>query len=109
MTFREQIARDNACVFLNEEEFADRHIINGTEMPCMIDNNEMVDREKRYRNGKNSDGMYLKELLVYVKKEDFGVLPAIGRVITFDKKSYIVTEAIDEGGIFSLSLEANKL
>jgi len=50
----------------------------------------------------------LKELLIYVKAEDFGPLPGVGRVITFDKKSYIVSDAINECGIYSLCLEANK-
>lgn len=110
MTFKEQIAKDNATVFLNMDEFAETHTINGVEMPCTIDNNEMVDREKRYQYKRSlyADGVYLKELLIYVKATDFGPLPAIGRLITFDKKSYIVSDAINEDGIYSISLEANK-
>lgn len=110
MTFKEQIARDNATVFLNLDEFADTHIINGTEMPCLIDNNEMIDREKRYQYKRSlyADGVYLKELLIYVRAEDFGPLPAVGRVLFVDKKSYVISDAIDEDGIYSLSLEANK-
>lgn len=110
MTFKDQIANDIRTVFANEEEFWEEHVINGVKMLCLIDNNEMVDREKRYQYRKSlyADGVYLKELLVYVKAEDFGPLPAIGRVITFDKKSYLISDAINEDGIYSLCLEANK-
>jgi hypothetical protein len=40
--------------------------------------------------------------------KDFGPLPATGRIVTLDKKSYIVSDAINEDGIYSLYLEANK-
>lgn len=110
MTFKDQIATDNRRVFANRDEFWEYHAINGSKMLCMVDNNELVDREKRYQYRKSlyADGVYLKELLIYVLAEDFGALPAIGRSVTFDKKSYIVSDAINEDGIYSLTLEANK-
>ena len=49
MTFKEQIAKDNVQVFMNIDEFGELHTVNGVEMPVIIDNNELVDREKRYR------------------------------------------------------------
>lgn len=110
MTFKEQIAKDITNVFMNLDEFSETHNINGTEMPCQIDSNEMIDREKRYQYKRSlyADGVYLKELLIYVKAKDFGPLPAVGRVLTFDKKTYVISDAIDEDGIYSLCLEANK-
>lgn len=110
MSFKELVEQDNRTVFMNLDEFADIHVINGKEMPCIIDNNEMIDREKRYQYKRSlyADGVYLKEVLLYVKAEDFGSLPAVGRSLTLDKKSYIISDAIDEGGIYSISLEANK-
>ena len=110
MTFKEQIAKDIAAVFAREDEFWEYHIINGAKMLCMVDNNELIDREKRYQHTKGmySEGIYLKQLLIYVKQQDFGALPAIGRIIMFDGKSYTVSDAVNECGIYSLHLEANK-
>ena len=110
MSFKELVDQDNRTVFMNLDEFADTHVINGKEIPCIIDNNEMIDREKRYQYKRSlyADGVYLKEVLLYVKAEDFGPLPAVGRALTLDKKSYIISDSIDEGGIYSISLEANK-
>ena len=110
MTFKEQIALDNKQTFMNEDEFSEKHLINGVEMPCLVDNNEMIDREKRYQYKRSlyADGVYIKELLIYVRAEDFGALPAVGRVLTLDKKSYLISDAINEDGIYSLCLEANK-
>lgn len=109
--FKEQIAADNKNIFINLDEFSDIHTINGKEMPVQVDSNEMIEREKRYqhKSGLYADGVYLKELLIYVRAEDFGKLPAVGKTITFDGKIYVISDAIDEDGIYSLSLEANKV
>lgn len=110
MTFKEQIASDNRTVFMNFDEFAETHRINGEEMLCLIDNNELIDRERRYKykHSMYADGIYMKQLLIFVKAEDFGPLPAIGRAIRFDSKLYTISDSINEDGIYSLCLEANK-
>lgn len=110
MTFKEQIAHDNSAVFMNPDEFSELHTVNGKEMAVQIDSNEMIDREKRfqYKRSLYADGVYIKELLIYVKAEDFGKLPAIGRILTLDGKTYTISDAINEEGIYSLCLEANK-
>lgn len=110
MTFKEQIAQDNRNIFMNLDEFSDLHMVNGKEMAVQIDSNEMIDREKRYQYKRSlyADGVYMKELLIYVSAEDFGKLPAVGRILTLDGKTYTISDAIDEDGIYSLCLEANK-
>lgn len=111
MTFKEQIARDVDNVFMNIDEFSEEHNINGKIMLCQVDTNELVDRERRYKFNHSlyGDGVYLKETLIYVKKSEYGdKLPSIGRTITLDGKIYTVSEAIDEDGIYSIMLEANK-
>lgn len=110
MTFKEQIAHDNKVIFMNLNEFSEIHTVNGKEMAVLIDSNEMIDREKRYQYKRSlyADGVYMKELLIYVKAEDFGKLPAVGRILTLDGKTYTISDAINEDGIYSLCLEANK-
>lgn len=113
MNFKEQVALDNARVFINPDEFGEPHNLNGRpNIMCIIDNNEMIDRERRYeyRHSLYADGVYLKEILIFVN----GIyldnqLPKIGKLFTFDGKDYTVSDAIDEGGIFSITLEANTL
>ena len=110
MTFKEQIAKDNQTIFLNLDEFGELHIVNGKKMTVLVDCNEQIDREKRYqfRHSLYADGVFLKELLIYVKESEFGNLPRVGSAVKFDGKTYTVSDAINEDGIFSISLEANK-
>lgn len=111
MTFKDQIAKDITTVFMNIDEFSEIHNVNGKDIPVQIDGNELIDRERQYKfkHSAYADGVYMKQLLIYVRAEDIGVLPPIGRAITLDGKKYTVAEAINEGGIYSLSLEANKV
>lgn len=37
---------------------------------------------------------------------DFGPLPAVGRSLKLDGRDFVITDAINEGGIYSISMEA---
>lgn len=80
MNFKEQLAHDNKVVFMNINEFAEIHDINGKKVLCIIDNNEMVDREKRYQYKRSlyGDGIYLKEILFYVNARDLDHCQLLG-------------------------------
>lgn len=107
MNFKDLIKQDNRNVFLNPKEFGETHIISGRRINIVIDDIEMLEREKRqtdlelYRKG-----VFKKNVLFYVQASDFGPLPAIGRSLELDQRIYLVTDAIDEDGIYSISLEA---
>lgn len=110
MTFKDQIQEDIGKVFFNPDEFSELHSVNGKKIPCMIDNMEHIDRQKRYMYNRSlyADGVYLKEVLIYVKAEDYGPLPRNGALLTMDGKGYKVTDTIEENGIYSISLERNQ-
>lgn len=106
MGFKDVIRADVHKAFLNIEEFSDMHMINGTEMAVQIDSNEQIEREKRYNQ--NMDGIYKNQKLIFVAASDFGPLPKQGSLLTLDKRTYRVADAIDEDGIYSITLEANR-
>lgn len=110
MTFKELAAADIHQVFMNTDEFSEVHTINGKRMTVQVDSNEMIDREKRYQYKRSlyADGVYLTEMLIYVKASEFGRLPAVGRRLMFDGRSYLISDAVDEDGIYTISLEANE-
>lgn len=105
-TFKELLIQDVKNVFLNPAEFGEAHTINGTEMTAIIDGNEQIEREKR--GAQRMDGVYMNQKLIYVNAADFGPLPAQGSLFTLDKRKYRVADAISEGGVHSITIEANR-
>lgn len=104
MTFKEVIQDDIKGVFLNFDEFGEYHRLNGLNILIIIDENELTEREKKM---KSVDGeLHNRQFLFYVAAEDFGPLPAPGRVLNFDGREYLITDAADESGIYSINLEA---
>ena len=106
MSFKDIIRDDIHTIFLNTEEFSDLHEINGVQMPVQFDENEQIEREKRF--SQHMDGIYLNQRLIYVAASDYGPLPKEGSLLTMDGRKFRVADAIDEGGVYSISLEANR-
>lgn len=104
--FKDIIARDVHQTFLNIDEFSDIHKVNGKDMPIQIDANEQIEREKRMNQ--NVDGVYTNQKLIYVAASDFGPMPKQGAILNLDGKIYRVADAVDEYGIYSITIEANK-
>lgn len=105
-SFKDIIERDISEVFFNLEEFSDTHTIDGVNMTAMIDDMEHIEREKKMKS--NMDGIHARQILLYVKAAEFGELPAQGRILTLDKRKYLVLDAVDEGGVYTITLEANR-
>lgn len=104
--FKDIIAKDVHQTFLNPDEFSDIHKVNGKDMPVQIDTNEQIEREKRMNQ--NVDGVYTNQKLIYVAASDFGAMPKQGAILNLDGKIYRVADAVDEYGIYSITIEANR-
>lgn len=105
-TFKDIIRTDIDAVFMNLDEFAAIHKVNGKPMPVDVDNNELIERQKKAKS--NMDGIFSRSLLIYVKAKDFGALPSIGSALTLDGSVFLVTDATNEDGLYSIELEAAK-
>ena len=67
-----------------------------------------MERSKKQSEKGRIDGIYKKQILLYVSRKEMGILPAIGRQLQLDNNKYLVTDAIDESGVFSITLGAVK-
>ena len=107
MTFKEAIRSDISSVFMNIDEFAALHTLNGKQIPVLVDNNELIERSKKMKS--DMDGVNVKTTLIFIKARDYGGgLPPVGYAITLDGASYRVTDAMNEDGVYSIHLEANR-
>jgi hypothetical protein len=106
-SFKECVAADVYNVFLNKLEFADTHTVNGKKMAVLVDENELLERDKA-KLGTHADGLYKSRRLIYVAQNDFGHRPAIKAVLTLDGRPYRVTNCTAEAGILAIELEVTK-
>ena len=105
-SFKELLRQDVKQVFLDPLEFGEEHTVNGKQMLIIIDDNELTEREKRMQS--HMDGLYKKQTLVYVSALDYGPLPGPGKPVMIDGAHFIVSDSLNEGGVYSLHLEANR-
>lgn len=104
MGFKEVIQSDINNIFLNNEEFCDMHMVDGKEMHVIVDELELTEREKK---SVNKDMTYKAQKLIYVSAEEFGKLPKINRPFNLDGRTYLVRDASEEDGMYSITLEVN--
>ena len=105
-TFKEQIAADISATFLNNSEFADNHNVNGKEIPAIVDDNELLERDKSKLLNGPLDGIYKARRLLYVSRADYGPRPAQNSALTLDGKPYRVKTCTEEDGMLAIELEA---
>ena len=106
MGFKDVIRQDIANVFLDPEEFGEKHQVDGKTMTVVIDGNEVIERSKKQSEKGRIDGIYEKQIVMYVSVSEFGLMPAIGRQLRLDNSLYRISDAVNEGGIYSITLGA---
>ena len=105
-SFKDLVAADIFDVFLNKQEHADTHTIDGKPMTVVVDENELLERDKAKIMAAQTEGTYKARRLVYVAKADFGPRPAQGAMLTLDGKAYKVKTCTEEAGVLAIELEA---
>ena len=103
MSFHDDIANDIDNVFLNDEEFAENHIIDGKEMLASVDEMGLFARN---RGSNNLERLFHKKnIVLYVSEKNFGKLPAVDRILVLDGKGYVVKHAAQDSGMYAITLE----
>ena len=64
-SFKDCVAADIHGVFLNTQEFADTHTIDGRKMDAVVDDDALLERDAA-RGGVHTDGTYRTRRLLYV-------------------------------------------
>lgn len=107
INFKEQLDADIGDVFLNPNEFADPHYIEGELITCVVDSDEF--RERVAKSAANfAEGVFLQGVVVFLKRDDLEADPVIGQRITLDDDYYYILNVEDESGMMVLTLGANQ-
>lgn len=92
------VARDALTVFMNMEEFAEVHEINGRRLRCIIDTKEADTAPSLY------EGVYTLLTTVYVLSSEIRA-PAVDEVFTIDNVMFVVKHVSDEDGLIVIKAE----
>ena len=104
-SFKDCVAADIHGVFLNTQEFADTHTIDGRKMDAVVDDDALLERDAA-RGGVHSDGIYKVRRLLYVSRDDYGGRPPSGKRLVLDGREYRVVQADEAAGVLTIEIEA---
>lgn len=107
-SFKECVAADNDVVFLNMEEFADTHNLNGTTCKAICQDIS-ISKELSTGGGVSQTypGIYGSHLMVNCIEKDLPEIPVEGSAFTVDDHLYLVERAAEDVGIVTIILVAN--
>lgn len=107
MSFKDQIKQDLSDIFLNLDEFADLHRIEGKEVPVVIDSDIMA---KLSKNGDNRiHGMDEADMIIMGKASDLPENLDPGRLLNLDGREVIVVTTTSEMGLVQIAVRQNRM
>lgn len=107
MSFKDQIKQDLSDVFLNLDEFADLHRIEGKEVPVVIDSDML---EKLSKIGDNRiHGMDEADMVIVGKASDLPENLDPGRLLNLDGREVIVVTTTSEMGLVQIAVRQNRM
>lgn len=104
--FKDAVKKDIEGVFLNIDEFADRHKLNGQDVICLVDEDKTEAAKVSVRNP--YEGIFVNAITIYVKSADLERQPVEGELLRLDKALYRVASVSSEMGMLTIVAEANK-
>ena len=107
MSFKDQIKQDLSDIFLNLDEFADLHRIEGKEVPVVIDSDIMAKLSKIGDN--RSHGMDEADMVIMGKASDLPENLDPGRLLNLDGREVIVVTTTSEMGLVQIAVRQNRM
>ena len=101
MNFEEQLQSDIEEVFLNLDEFAEIHNIEGKKIPVVMDTDQM-DKNVQIL------GLIEADMLIMGKENDFPANLEPGRMLNVDGREMIVANVSRKQGIVEVALRQNR-
>lgn len=111
MTFKEALNADIKNVFINLDEFADIHTINGKKISAVLDDDLTTDRAVKGGTGTDEYGnianIFFGTKTMFVSAEELGFKPVIGNNLRVDGTVYTVVNVAENIGVYEITIRAN--
>lgn len=107
--FKDMIAADIDDVFLNLDEFAETHNLNGVECSCVVQSSTA--RELFLNSSKYTqyEGVQGKLVVVHVAKKSLPEIPGEGQRFDLDGEILIVSSVVDDMGMLTIELHGEEI
>lgn len=102
MSFKDQIAKDIDKVFLNLDDFAESHVVEGAKITCVIS----TDAQNKIINGRIL-GQIEADTFLYAKTEDAPRYRSPESIINVDGKEMVVVKWSESMGVVVIALRQN--
>lgn len=103
MSFKEQIQKDLDNVFLNLDEFAEKHRVEGVEIAVVVDNDQM----NKLKQGQIL-GLVEADMLLMGRAVDFPADLEPGRLLNIDGRELIIENSGEDMGLVEVALRQNR-
>ena len=100
--FKESIQID-LSIFFSINEFAEIHNIGGRELSIVVDDERLAKRTQ-----KDYQGIYVGDLLFFIRVLELGPRPKPESIILFDNKPYTVFDVQEDNGVYEIILKASE-
>lgn len=103
--FKDTVRKDVKTTFINFDEFASWHNLNGKDVLCIIDKDITSEMEARNRD---IEGVFLNTLTIYVEDVDLKPRPVQGELLKVDRSFHLVKSVSDEDGVLAIVCVENE-
>lgn len=101
--FKDMVAHDLDAVFLNVDEFAELHMVEGKEIPVVMDDDRLTTLKKG-----QILGLVEADMLLMGKVSDFPADMEPGRLLNVDGRELIVSKSSRDMGLIEAALRQNR-
>ena len=103
MGFKEQIQKDLTNVFLNLDEFAELHRVEGRQIAVVVDDNRLTELKQG-----QILGLVEADMLLMGRESDFPAYLEPGRLLNVDGRELLVENLGKDMGLVEVALRQNR-
>lgn len=108
--FKDMVEADITNVFLNLEEFAEIHNLDGVDCACVFSSDRTDDRMAALHGKQRTpDGLHGDYVTVCVRSSDLKKVPKEGTNFKVDSKRYTVDSCTEDMGMLTIVLGAYRM
>lgn len=114
--FKDCVAADIDAAFFEENEHADRHTVDGKDVLIVLEDDDLREHSAHWEAGEKQNfdtGLYTAHTILYIRVEDYGPKPKIGKQLVLDKgtksqRTYTINLCQEESGVYRMTMERTR-